>query len=69
MIIGFERTVRFFFQRYKIKGTLLFFGGFIIVLVGWPAVGMIIEFYGFFLLFGFVHMDILSFLLKMKKSF
>jgi hypothetical protein len=54
MIIGFERTFRFFFQRYKIKATLLFFGGILIVLVGWPLIGMIVEIYGFFLLFGYV---------------
>jgi hypothetical protein len=53
MIIGFERTFRFFFQRYKIKATLLFFGGICIVLIGWPLVGMIVEIYGFFLLFGY----------------
>jgi hypothetical protein len=52
MIIGFERTFRFFFQRYKLKSTALFFGGILLVLIGWPLIGMIIEFYGFFLLFG-----------------
>ena len=55
MIIGFERTLRFFFQRYKIKATLLFFGGILILLLGWPLVGVIVELYGFFLLFGLVH--------------
>ncbi|CAF4485108.1 unnamed protein product [Rotaria magnacalcarata] len=54
MIIGFERTLRFFFQRNKIKATLLFFGGISIVLFGYPLVGMIFEIYGFFLLFGLV---------------
>ncbi|CAF0824221.1 unnamed protein product [Adineta steineri] len=52
MIIGFERTFRFFFQRYKFKSTALFFGGILLVLIGWPVTGMIIECYGFFLLFG-----------------
>ncbi|CAF2609340.1 unnamed protein product [Rotaria sp. Silwood2] len=52
MIIGFERTFRFFFQRTKIKATFLFFGGIAIVLFGWPLIGMIFELYGFFLLFG-----------------
>lgn len=50
-VIGRERTFRFFFQRHKIKGSVAFFGGIIIVLVGWPLVGMIFEGYGFFLLF------------------
>ncbi|CAF3663291.1 unnamed protein product [Rotaria sp. Silwood1] len=52
MIIGLERTVRFFFQSFKIKATALFFGGILLVLIGWPLTGIIIEFYGFFLLFG-----------------
>ncbi|CAF3781585.1 unnamed protein product [Rotaria sordida] len=52
MIIGFERTFRFFFQRTKIKATFLFFGGITVVLIGWPLIGMIFELYGFFLLFG-----------------
>ena len=54
MIIGLERTFRFFFQSYKLKSTALFFGGILLVLIGWPLIGMIIEFYGFFLLFGSV---------------
>lgn len=50
-IIGLERTFRFFVQRKKIKSSLAFFGGIVIVLLGWPLIGMIIESYGFFLLF------------------
>jgi hypothetical protein len=34
-----------------VKASIAFFGGIIIVLVGWPLVGMIVESYGFFLLF------------------
>ena len=63
MIIGFERTFRFFFQRYKIKATVLFFGGIFIVLIGWPLIGMIVEVYGFFLLFGYVDFLQSSFLI------
>ncbi|KAH8316833.1 hypothetical protein KR074_009175, partial [Drosophila pseudoananassae] len=50
-VIGVERTLRFFFQRHKVKGTTAFFGGIIIVLLGFPIIGMIIESYGFFALF------------------
>lgn len=50
-IIGLERTFRFFVQRKKIKSSLAFFGGIIIVLMGYPLIGMVIESYGFFLLF------------------
>ncbi|KRZ97059.1 hypothetical protein D917_04908 [Trichinella nativa] len=51
-VIGIERTGRFFFQSHKIKGTVFFFSGIVIVLFGWPVVGMLVESYGFFSLFG-----------------
>lgn len=50
-VIGFDRTFRFFFQKHKIRGSVAFFGGIIVVLVGFPLIGMIIESYGFFMLF------------------
>ncbi|XP_014270285.1 vesicle transport protein GOT1B [Halyomorpha halys] len=50
-VIGLERTFRFFFQRHKFKATLAFLGGIGVVLLGWPVTGMIIETYGFVLLF------------------
>lgn len=50
-VIGLERTFRFFFQKHKIRASIAFFGGIIIVLAGWPIVGMLLETYGFVLLF------------------
>lgn len=50
-IMGPWRTFNFFFQRQKYKGTAAFFIGVFVVLFGWPLVGMIIELYGFFVLF------------------
>ncbi|XKL61136.1 hypothetical protein PGB90_008193 [Kerria lacca] len=50
-VIGIQRTFRFFFQRHKTRATICFFGGIIIVLIGWPLIGMIFELYGFILLF------------------
>lgn len=50
-VIGLERTFRFFFQTHKLKATICFFGGIVIVLVGFPIIGMIVETYGFILLF------------------
>ncbi|CAL8123735.1 unnamed protein product [Orchesella dallaii] len=50
-IVGLRRTGRFFFQPNKCKGSAFFFGGVVIVLLGWPIVGMLSELYGFFLLF------------------
>ena len=50
-VIGLERTFRFFFQRHKVKATGFFIGGIFVVLIGWPVIGMVLEIYGFFLLF------------------
>ncbi|KAF0040665.1 hypothetical protein F2P81_006563 [Scophthalmus maximus] len=50
-VIGLERTFRFFFQRQKVKATSFFLGGVLVVLIGWPIVGVVLEIYGFFLLF------------------
>ncbi|XP_063241200.1 vesicle transport protein GOT1B [Bacillus rossius redtenbacheri] len=50
-VIGLERTFRFFFQKHKVKATVCFFGGIVIVLLGWPLIGMLFETYGFVLLF------------------
>lgn len=50
-VIGLERTFRFFFQRHKMKATGFFLGGVCVVLIGWPIVGVVLEVYGFFLLF------------------
>ena len=51
-VIGLERTFRFFFQPHKLKATGFFMGGIVIVLIGWPVIGMVVEIYGFVLLFG-----------------
>jgi len=50
-VIGLKRTFTFFFQRHKAKASGAFCGGVLIVLLGWPIVGMVIETYGFVLLF------------------
>ena len=41
MIIGAQKTFKFFFQRRKIKGTSCFLGGIGLVLLGWPVIGMV----------------------------
>jgi len=50
-VIGLERTFRFFFQWHKVKGSAAFFGGILVVLFGWPILGMAVEAYGFIVLF------------------
>ncbi|KAG7268915.1 hypothetical protein CRUP_021810 [Coryphaenoides rupestris] len=43
-VIGWERTFRFFFQKHKVKATSFFLGGVVVVLIGWPIIGVV----GFF---------------------
>ncbi|XP_018324615.1 uncharacterized protein LOC108736626 [Agrilus planipennis] len=50
-VIGLGRTLGFFFQSQNVKASLSFFAGIIVVLAGWPSVGMLFETYGFILLF------------------
>nr|XP_002130219.1 vesicle transport protein GOT1B [Ciona intestinalis] len=61
-IIGLQRTFNFFFQRHKIKSSGFFFTGIFVVLLGWPLIGMLIETYGFFLLFSGFFPVIINFL-------
>mmetsp|Transcript_14186 Transcript_14186/g.38064 ORF Transcript_14186/g.38064 Transcript_14186/m.38064 type:complete len:139 (+) Transcript_14186:101-517(+) len=52
MIIGMQRSVRFFFIRRRWKGSACFFSGMTLVLFGWPVIGIVVEAFGFVNLFG-----------------
>ena len=52
LVIGVEKSSKFFVQPERLKGSGCFFGGIIVLLLGWPIVGMVIEIYGFIALFG-----------------
>ncbi|PRQ24425.1 putative vesicle transport protein, Got1/SFT2 [Rosa chinensis] len=50
LTIGFKSALQFFMKRQNFKGSISFGVGFF-VLIGWPIVGMILEAYGFIVLF------------------
>ena len=54
LLIGTKKTIVFFFKRGKWRGTICFFGGILLVLVGWAVTGMLIELFGIINLFGYV---------------
>ncbi len=62
LIIGLKKTAVFFTRKQKLRGTIFFFLGIILVFLRWPIIGMIIEIIGFVNLFGDFFPVILSFL-------
>ncbi|KAJ4468316.1 Got1-domain-containing protein [Lentinula aciculospora] len=52
LIIGPRKTFYFFARREKLRGTICFIGGILMVFFKWPFFGMIIETFGFLNLFG-----------------
>lgn len=51
MTIGITATVQFFSRRKNRKGSLFYLGGSGLVVFGWTFIGLIVEAYGFWLLF------------------
>ncbi|KAJ1925833.1 Golgi Transport [Tieghemiomyces parasiticus] len=52
LIIGIQKSVYFFTRPGKIRGSLCFFFGILLVLVKWPIIGLLVETFGFINLFG-----------------
>lgn len=51
LTIGLKSTMQFFTKPKNYKGTISFGAGFFLVLIGWPFFGMLLEAYGFVVLF------------------
>eukprot|EP00287_Rhodomonas_sp_CCMP768_P011164 CAMPEP_0196718792 /NCGR_PEP_ID=MMETSP1091-20130531/1902_1 /TAXON_ID=302021 /ORGANISM="Rhodomonas sp., Strain CCMP768" /LENGTH=161 /DNA_ID=CAMNT_0042059537 /DNA_START=116 /DNA_END=602 /DNA_ORIENTATION=+ len=52
LILGLARMQSLFFQSNKLRGTVLFFSGLLLVIFRWPKVGFFVEAFGFVNLFG-----------------
>ncbi|KAH9983603.1 putative GOT1-membrane protein required for ER to Golgi transport [Russula compacta] len=62
LIIGPQKTFYFFARRNKLRGTACFLGGILLVFLKWPAIGVLVEMFGFLNLFGDFFPVILTFL-------
>ncbi|KAI0718963.1 Got1-domain-containing protein [Cerioporus squamosus] len=62
LIIGPHKTFYFFARKQKLRGTICFIGGILLVFFKWPFVGVIVETFGFLNLFGDFFPVILTFL-------
>ncbi|KAG6821049.1 hypothetical protein H0H93_007939 [Arthromyces matolae] len=62
LIIGPQKTFYFFARKQKIRGTICFLGGILLVFFKWPFVGMIVETFGFLNLFGDFFPVVITFL-------
>ncbi|KAL3701949.1 hypothetical protein R1sor_019971 [Riccia sorocarpa] len=51
LTIGMKSTISFFLKPRNYKGSISFLVGFVLVLLGWAILGMIVEAYGFVVLF------------------
>ncbi|KAH3767334.1 vesicle transporter GOT1B [Pelomyxa schiedti] len=65
MVIGPRKTLRFFAQPRKRRGSICFFLGMFLVLMGWVFTGILIEAFGFINLFGDFFPIVLSFLRRL----
>ncbi|KAJ2029372.1 Golgi Transport [Coemansia sp. S2] len=65
MIIGVQKTTFFFTRRDKLRGSIAFFAGFLLVLVKWSILGILIEAFGFLNLFGDFFPVVVNFLRHM----
>jgi len=50
-LIGFVGTVGFFTKKGKLKGSVFFFGGFLVILMGLAIIGIPLQLYGLFVMF------------------
>ncbi|KAI0044555.1 Got1-domain-containing protein [Auriscalpium vulgare] len=62
LIIGPQKTFYFFARKNKLRGTLCFLGGILLVFLKWPFIGVVVETFGFLNLFGDFFPVIVTFL-------
>jgi len=51
ILLGMTKAFKFFFRREKWKGSLTYFLGIFLIILGWPFFGFLLEMYGIWKLF------------------
>ncbi|KAJ3016931.1 golgi transport 1B [Thoreauomyces humboldtii] len=64
LVIGLQKTFFFFARPEKMRGTICFLGGILLVFFRWPVIGMAVEVFGFVNLFGDFFPVVIGFLRK-----
>ncbi|EDR09139.1 uncharacterized protein LACBIDRAFT_294074 [Laccaria bicolor S238N-H82] len=62
LIIGPKKTFYFFARKQKLRGSICFLGGIVLVFCKWPFIGVIVETFGFLNLFGDFFPVVITFL-------
>ncbi|KAF8947386.1 Golgi Transport [Haplosporangium gracile] len=65
MVIGPQKTMFFFARPQKIRGTICFFMGILLIFIKWPIIGILVELFGFINLFGDFFPVIIGFLRRL----
>ncbi|KAI8454811.1 Got1-domain-containing protein [Phakopsora pachyrhizi] len=65
IVIGPKKTFYFFSRRNKVRGTICFITGIVLVFIKYPFFGILIEMFGFLNLFGDFFPVVLTFLRQM----
>ncbi|SIO73174.1 CGI-141 protein homolog, putative [Babesia microti strain RI] len=50
-LLGWRKFIKFFWARHKRVGTIAFYGGFFVILIGFSFVGYFIQIFGLYKLF------------------
>ena len=62
LIIGLAKTFTFFMRKHKIRGTVCFLLGIVLVFLKWPVIGICVELFGFIIIFGDFFPIVITFL-------
>ncbi|TPX37168.1 hypothetical protein SmJEL517_g00892 [Synchytrium microbalum] len=65
LVIGMAKTATFFMRKNKLRGTVCFLGGILLVFIKWPMIGMVVELFGFVNLFGDFFPVVIGFLRRL----